>query len=173
MRFITEIVQFVINLIQAFLVVIRPFQERFRKSRWTMWFASCCQALQIWLSFGAITGNFGGMVDQMQLWQLKSFQKLFFTDPEIIFSEDFQKIARGTSIGKLSLSLYTPSPIQETLIPFLLLTASIVVSLAGCGMPENRPVIKAFREGATYAFMVPLMMASCACITSVLVSRMR
>lgn len=67
MKFITEIVQFIINLLQVFLVFIRPFQEKFRKSRWTMWFSSCCQALQIWLSFGAITGNFGGMIDQMQI----------------------------------------------------------------------------------------------------------
>ena len=109
----------------------------------------------------------------MQLWQLRSFQKLFFTDPEIVFSESFQKIARGTSIGKLSQSWYTPSPIQETLIPFLLLSAALVVSMTSSGMSENKPMIKAFREGTTYAFMVPLMMASCACITSVLVSRMR
>jgi hypothetical protein len=93
-----------------------------------MWFGSCCQALQIWLSFGSITGNFGGHVDQMQLYQLTAFQKFFFLDPEIVLSTEFEKIARGTSIGKLSQSRYTPSPIQETLIPFIILTAAITLS---------------------------------------------
>lgn len=152
---------------------LRPFSDKFRTSRWTMWFASCCQALQIWLCFGCITGNFGGHVDQMQLYQLSSFQKFFFLDPEIVFSTEFEKIARGTSLGKLSQSHYTPSPIQETLIPFLILTAAITASALSQTMPQNKPVIKALREGATYAFMVPLMLASTACITSVLVSRMR
>lgn len=172
MRILGDFIKLIINALQIFLVFIRPLSERLRKSRWAMWFASCIQALQIWLCLGAISGNFGGVIDGMQTQQLKSLQRNLLFDLEFTISDEFTGMANGANLGRLTIAKYTPSPIQETFFPFIILCFSLSASILACLIPEIRDTTKAFRQGATYSFMIPLLMSSCACIVTMLITHM-
>lgn len=63
---ISTIIKFIVNLLQVFMMFIRPFNTRMR-NRWTMWFASSLQQLQIFLGLGGIAGNYGGVIDDVQV----------------------------------------------------------------------------------------------------------
>lgn len=67
---VSTIVKFIVNILQVFLMFVRPFQTRYR-NRWTMWFGSSLQQLQMWLGMGGVTGNFGGVIDDIQVGQLQ------------------------------------------------------------------------------------------------------
>jgi hypothetical protein len=63
---LSTIVKFIVNIIQVFLMFVRPFSTKFR-NRWTLWFASSLQQLQLWLGMGGVTGNYGGVIDDIQV----------------------------------------------------------------------------------------------------------
>lgn len=167
-RVIFDIMKFIINLIQVYLIFIKPFSRLFRLDKWSSWFASSLQAMQIYLCLGGISGRFGGVIDAMKVEQLKSFQRNFFFDTEVNFSSDYQKISRAAILEKFEKAKYTPSPLQETFWEFLILMASILFQGIGTIAPDFYPIASSFRKGATISFMVPLVLASTGCIVTLI-----
>lgn len=167
-RVIFDIMKFIVNLMQVYLVFVKPFSRLFRIDKWSSWFASSLQAMQIYLCLGGISGRFGGVIDAMKIEQLKSFQRNFFFDTEVNFSSDYQKISRAAILEKFEKAKYTPSPIQETFWEFLILMVSIFVSGIGMIVPDFHSIGSCFRKGATNSFMVPLVLASTGCIVTLI-----
>jgi hypothetical protein len=61
---LSALIKLIVNALQVFLIFLRPFSEKYR-NRWTLWLASSCQQLQLFLAMGGITGNFGGLIDSV------------------------------------------------------------------------------------------------------------
>lgn len=167
-RVIFDFMKFVVNLLQVYLIFIKPFGSILRYDKWSSWFASSLQAMQIFLMLGGITGRFGGIIDAMQIEQLKSFQRNFFFDTEINFSESYKRIHRAALLEKFQLAGYTPSPIQETFWEFAILIFSILFQGIGMIVPSLLPISSTFRKGATNSFMIPLVLASVGCIVALI-----
>jgi hypothetical protein len=104
----STVIKFIVNIIQMFLMFVRPFSPKWR-NRWTLWFASSMQQLQLWLGLGGITGNFGGVIDNIQVGQLNAMQRNFFIDNEIEFDDQYTTRSRGALLEKFEMARWTYS----------------------------------------------------------------
>ena len=60
---------------------------------------------------GGITGNFGGVIDNIQVGQLNAMQRNFFVDNEIEFNDQYQTRSRGSLLEKFEMARWTYSVI--------------------------------------------------------------
>lgn len=167
-RVLFDIMKFVINILQVYLIFIKPFGRVLKYDKWSSWFASSLQAMQIFLMLGGISGKFGGVIDAMKIEQLKSFQRNFFFDTEVNFSPSYKRIHSASLLEKFQLSGYTPSPIQETFWELLILLGSLLFQGIGMIVPSMLPTATCFRKGATNSLMIPLVLASMACLVALI-----
>ena len=167
-RLFTDLISIIIDILQIFLTFIRPIFPDLRRNKWSAWLASSLHFFQIFLLLGGISGNFGGVIDMIQINKLKSFQKNFFVNTEFNLSQEFRRLGRGITFGKFSVADYTFSPIQETFWPLIILVASIITEGLSLFIPELRYFGKAFRVGASLSFMIPLLTASLSCLFVIL-----
>jgi hypothetical protein len=144
------------------------------ESRWTAWFASTLMALQLLLSIGYLTGNFGGFIDGIMKIGVKHFNTYFwFITPVFNLSsmQRFNEITRGFRLPKFDDSGFLASPIQQYPIELLIFLVSIFVHLAGDLVAEKgsktQGTIKNFRMGTSFAFMYQLLIGSCVCVYKV------
>lgn len=53
---------------------------------------------------GGITGNFGGLIDAVQVGQLRGLQRNFFLNLQISFSSEYTARSRGAMLEKFEMS---------------------------------------------------------------------
>lgn len=158
-----NIIKLLITLLQIFIVFVRPFAKIFN-NKWSMWFTSSLIGLQIYLILGIISGNFGGVVDKMLRESLLAFRRTFFFDLTFTGSSQFEALTKSFPINKLESVGYRISPISETPIELLILLIALIFQILSWFIPEINTLAKNFREGATQAFAVPLILSSTSCI---------
>lgn len=148
-------------------LIMTPLPE----SRWTAWYASTLLSLQLLLSFGYLTGNFGGFVDGILDLGIKHFNNYFWALNEQMkfpFQTRFNDLTSSFRIPKFDDSGFMPNPIEQFPIELLILLVSIFLNsinnLITDSGSKGEGVIKNLRLGTSLAFMYPLLMASIACI---------
>ena len=144
------------------------------ESRWTAWFASTLLSVQLILSLGYLTGNYGGFIDRIMSIGVKHFNSYFWIlQPVFNLSSmsRFNEITRGFRLPKFDNSGFLASPIQQYPLELLIFLSSIIVHLLSNLITEkgskSQGTIKNFRLGTSFAFMYQLLLASFVCIYKV------
>ena len=159
-RVLARIIKFIITLLQIYLCFVRVFIEKLR-NKWTLWFASTVMALQSLLLIGGISGNFGGVIDSIQIEMLKAFQYfLFFIDPTLTLSTQFNQRVRLAGLRKFQTALYSASPIQQHPVELFLLVAALAFQIVGQFVRRLTRLAKNIRAGVTMSTMIPLLLSS-------------
>jgi len=60
---------------------------------------------------GVIEGNYGGVIDKVNVSLFKAFKRYFWVDLQIHWSKEFDSSWRAAQWGKFEIVGYTPSPL--------------------------------------------------------------
>lgn len=158
--------------LQIFMIFVRPFVPSLRENKWSFWFVSSILSMQFFMVMGMVEGNYGGLVDAINIKIFQNFKAFFWLDLSINWSSEFDQGWRAALWGRFEASNYAPSPLQEHYIEIALLSVILIAFLATGKFPSIHTPLKHMRMAATLVFMVPLLLSSFYCLGVVIFLRM-
>ena len=67
--------------------------------------------MQYFMVVAVLEGNYGGVVDMVNLSIFKAFKRYFWLDISIHWSQEFDMLWKASTWGKFEISGYAPSPL--------------------------------------------------------------
>lgn len=150
-----DLVKLVMTLLQLFLILIRPFWKKFHPEKYN-YLSKPITNYYILLAIGSVPGKYGGFIDQIQLQQLRSLQKIFFIDPQVIISEEFYSKFTVSSLAKFRVSDYSPSILQENMLEVVLITLGLVFLGFSLKFKKLGAASSRLQFGLLLSFVLPL-----------------
>lgn len=154
-RILFDFGKILINLLQIFLIFLRPLTKKFDDKIFEC-FSQVIISYQIFLAFGGISGRFGGVVDGVQEQQLNSLQRMFLINPQIDFSPEFSTQVQSIFFAKFQIFNYLPSVLIENFFQILLTFFGLVISVVAKIIPELKKFSEKFEYGSFSSFISPI-----------------
>jgi hypothetical protein len=156
-----------ILLIQFILLVVRPLIAKRGTIfyDWTLSMVSSLFMIQFLMYSGLLAENFGGPVNNAFEGMLKTSRLRFLDKFNVSFMAKLDDDFEGDGIWKLVEGHFIASPLFENYYAVAILLGSTILSLLLCPSFESiNATFKDIRIGASFSFMMPLIMSCFNCI---------
>lgn len=146
------------QIFSVILIFGRMFFPEFSKLR-IIWIAQTVIFWQFLMYSGLQSGNFGGVIDEIQQGMIDASREFFFVDIRFAFSDKFDEIIRGFVCYKFYINELRPAITYEALPEIILLIlVTLLQEISKWTSSETfKKRIREINSGLGLVFMVKLM----------------